>query len=50
MIDRGGGSQIPPKGQIHIYGEAILIIAARISVYLRVLELPLPEQWVSWIG
>lgn len=48
-IDRGG-FQVTPMMQIQIYREAILIIVARISVYLRVLGLPLPAQWVSWIG
>jgi hypothetical protein len=50
LIDRGGGFRISPRGQIHIYGEAVLIVASRISVYLRALELPLPGKWEIWIG
>lgn len=48
-IDRGGFSP-NPQVQVHIYREAILIFCAKVSIYLRALEIEFPEQWKYWIG
>ena len=48
-IDRGGWS-VPVETNFHIYREAVLIYAARTSVYLRALGKPLPQQTQVWIG
>lgn len=49
-IDRGGGFVIPPRIQLEIYKEALLIFYGKSSVYLRLLGKPLTEQWQHWIG
>lgn len=49
-IDRGGGFTLPPQIQLNIYQEALLIFYGKVSVYLKALEKPLPEQWQDWIG
>lgn len=48
-IDRGGFSPNPTV-QMHVYREAILIFCAKVSIYLRALDIQFPEQWKSWIG
>ncbi|MBZ0287994.1 MAG: hypothetical protein K8I30_10295 [Anaerolineae bacterium] len=48
MIDRGW--PIPLGGQFHVYREALLIFAARCSVYLRAMGKPLSQQVQDWIG
>ncbi len=39
-----------PKAQLDVYREALLIFYGKVSVYLRAIERPLPEQWRDWIG
>ncbi len=39
-----------PKAQLDVYREALLIFYGKVSVYLRAMERPLPEQWRDWIG
>ena len=39
-----------PKVQLDVYREALLIFYGKVSVYLRAIERPLPEQWRDWIG
>ena len=39
-----------PKQQLDVYREALLIFYGKVSVYLRAIERPLPEQWRDWIG
>jgi hypothetical protein len=39
-----------PKVQLDVYREALLIFYGKVSVYLRSIERPLPEQWRDWIG
>ena len=38
------------KQQLDIYREALLIFYGKVSVYLRAIERPLPQQWLDWIG
>jgi hypothetical protein len=39
-----------PKFQVDVYREALLIFYGKVSVYLRSIKRPLPEQWRDWIG
>jgi len=39
-----------PKVQLDIYREALLIFYGKVSVYLRAIQRPLPQQWLDWIG
>jgi hypothetical protein len=48
IVDRG--FPIPLGGQFHVYREALLIFAARCSVYLRAMGKPLSQQVQDWIG
>lgn len=50
QIDRGEGFLAPPVQQIFIYREAVLIVAAKASVYLRLIGRPLSDQMQAWIG
>ncbi len=50
VIDRGGDFIIPPRIQLEIYKEALLIFYGKTSVYLKMMGKPLPEQWREWIG
>jgi hypothetical protein len=38
------------KQQLDVYREALLIFYGKVSVYLRAMERPLPQQWRDWIG
>lgn len=49
LIDRGGWT-ILPKDQLQLYVETLLIFYGKLSVYLRALNKPLPESWITWIG
>lgn len=49
LIDRHGW-RISPSIQLEIYKEALLIFYGKASVYLKVLEKPLTEQWREWIA
>ncbi len=49
LVDRGF-TQFPLGVQFHIYREGLLIFYAKVSVYLKAMEKPLPEQWVQWVG
>lgn len=49
LIDRGGW-RIPPRIQLEIYKEALLIFYGKASVYLKALDKPLTEQWREWIA
>lgn len=50
MIDRGGGFVLPPRIQLEVYKEALLIFYGKVSVYLKALEKDLPAQWQQWIA
>ncbi len=49
LIDRGGW-RIPPRMQLEIYKEALLIFYGKASVYLKALDKPRTEQWQEWIA
>jgi hypothetical protein len=49
MIDRGG-FQVPPRVQVHIYVQALLIFYGKATLYLRALKKPLPKDVQAWIG
>jgi uncharacterized damage-inducible protein DinB len=50
VIDRGPDFTLPPRIQLDVYKEALLIFYGKVSVYLRMMNKPLPEQWLEWIG
>jgi uncharacterized damage-inducible protein DinB len=50
QIDRGHGFTLPPRIQLHIYQEALLIFYGKVSVYLKAMEKALPKQWAEWIA
>ncbi len=50
MIDRGGDFIIPPRIQLEIYKEALLIFYGKVSVYLKAMGKTGPSQWQEWIG
>jgi hypothetical protein len=49
LVDRGS-FQLPPRIQLNVYQEALLIFYGKSSVYLRVLGKQFPDQWRDWIG
>jgi hypothetical protein len=48
-IDRGGWN-LPVETNFHVYREAVLIFAAKASIYLRAMGKELPTQLGAWIG
>jgi hypothetical protein len=48
-IDRGGGFEVTPSIQLHVYKEALLIFYGRVSVYLKAMGVELGGRWQSWI-
>lgn len=50
VIDRGGDFVLPPRIQLEVYKEALLIFYGKLNVYLKALDKPLPKQWQEWIG
>jgi uncharacterized damage-inducible protein DinB len=48
-VDRGGWS-MPTQINLMVYREALLIFAAKVSVYLRALGRPLPKMIEEWIA
>ena len=49
-IDRGGNFTLSPRIQLDVYKEALLIFYGKVSVYLKALGKPIPQQWLDWIG
>jgi len=49
-IDRGGNFTVSPRIQLDIYKEALLIFYGKASVYLKMMDKTLPEQWQQWIA
>ena len=49
-IDRGGGFELPPRIQLEVYKEALLIFYGKVSVYLKAMEKIPPQQWQEWIA
>lgn len=48
-IDRGGWS-LSLEANFHVFREAVLIFAAKATLYLQALGKPLPKQLESWNG
>jgi hypothetical protein len=49
-VDRGGGFSMPIFAQFATYRESILIVMAKIDVYLRAVGRHRGEQWEDWLG
>ena len=49
-VYRGDNFELLPNIQLDVYKEALLIFYGKVSVYLKGLGIPLPEQWQEWIG
>lgn len=49
QIDRGGGSMMPLEIQLDVYLQALLIFFGKASIYLRVMNKPLPKNIQDWI-
>jgi uncharacterized damage-inducible protein DinB len=49
VIDRGSFT-LPPRFQLDVYKEALLIFYGKSIVYLRAMGKPVPEQWRDWLG
>ncbi|NDJ60872.1 MAG: hypothetical protein GYB67_07085 [Chloroflexi bacterium] len=49
LIDRGGFS-LPVMINFQVWREALLIFAAKSSLYLKAIERPVPQQVQMWIG
>ncbi len=49
QIDRGGWS-VTPLIQLEVYKEALLIFYGKVSVYLKAMGKPRPQQWREWIA
>ncbi|MBI1276677.1 MAG: hypothetical protein GC179_00980 [Anaerolineaceae bacterium] len=50
QIDRGHGYTPSPYVQFQRYREAILILYAKASIYLKALEKPYSDEWKAWVG
>ncbi len=50
VIDRGGDFRLPPRVQLEVYKEALLIFYGKVDVYLKAMGKVLPSQWQEWIG
>jgi hypothetical protein len=48
-IDRGENFELPPNIQLMVYQEALLIFYGKVSIYLKAMGKPLPQQWQDWI-
>lgn len=49
-VDRGNGSSMPVDWQLDAYLQAVLIFFGKATIYLRVMNRPLPEQMLAYIG
>ena len=50
VIDRGEDFKVPPRIQLEIYREALLIFYGKVMVYLKAMDKPRPDIWNAWIG
>ena len=50
VIDRGPDFTVKPFVQLEIYKEAMLIFYGKVSIYLRAMGKPMPQQWQAWLG
>ena len=49
-VVRGPNFELPPRIQLNIYQEALLIFYGKASVYLKALNKPVSEQMRDWIA
>jgi len=49
-ITRGGNFTLPAQIQLSVYQEGLLIFYGKVSVYLKALNRPLPQQMAEWIA
>ncbi len=49
-VDRGEGFRVPPRVQLQIYKEALLIFYGKASVYLKARQIEPSPQWQEWIA
>ncbi|MCI0714533.1 MAG: hypothetical protein L0154_30545 [Chloroflexi bacterium] len=50
LIGRGSGYEMPIATQLDVYLQALLIFFGKATIYLRVMEKPLPPAIADWIG
>lgn len=49
-VDRGKGSTLPVDFQLDAYLQAILIFFGKVTIYLRMMNKPVPELMRDYIG
>ncbi|HEX6796406.1 MAG TPA: DinB family protein [Ktedonobacterales bacterium] len=49
-VDRGNGSSMPVDWQLDAYLQAVLIFFGKATIYLKMMNKPLPEQMREYIG
>ena len=49
LVERGPDFKIPPRIQLEIYKEALLLFYGKARIYLEAMGKPLPQQWLDWI-
>jgi hypothetical protein len=50
VVDRGGEFVLPPRIQLNVYQEALLIFYGKADVYLKAMRKPRAQQWQAWIA
>ena len=50
VIDRGEDFKLPPRIQLEVFKEALLIFYGKVMVYLKAMGKPRPDIWNAWIG
>lgn len=50
VVDRGGDFVLPPRLNLVVYQEALLIFYGKVSVYLKAMGKARPQQWQDWIA
>jgi len=49
-VDRGGGFSMPVELQLDVYLQALLIFLGKVTIYLKAMNKPLPQQMQEYIG
>jgi len=49
-VDRGGGFTPTVETQLEVYLQALLIFFGKVTVYLKALNKPLPQDFQEYIG
>jgi uncharacterized damage-inducible protein DinB len=49
-VDRGGGLAMPVDLQLDVYLQALLIFFGKATIYLKAMNIPLPQQIQEYIG